>query len=92
VLGYRILRSASADGPFDLMGESSVPGFTGVPLPHDTQFCYVMESYNANMVSARSAALCAMVTEEPDPDPDPDPDTGPDTGPDTIYLPRLGRP
>jgi hypothetical protein len=79
VLGYRILRGTSANGPFDLMGESSVPGYSDVPLLRDVTYCYAVESYNANTVSARSAALCAKLGPAQDPDLQP------------LYLPSVRR-
>ncbi len=61
VLGYRILRGTQPSGPFDLMGESTITGFTDVPVPRNRQFCYVIESYNANTVSPRSAPVCGRL-------------------------------
>lgn len=61
VLGYRILRANSADGPFDLLGETSVPGHVDVPLPREVTYCYAVESYNADTISPRSDAVCGML-------------------------------
>jgi hypothetical protein len=78
ILGYRIWRGSTEDGPFDLMGETSVLGFTDVPLPRETTFCYAVEAYNSNSISPRSNAVCgelaAVVQEDA-----------------TIFMPLLGR-
>jgi hypothetical protein len=81
ILGYRIWRSNSANGTFDLIGETTLPGFTDVPLPRETNFCYAVEAYNANTISPRSNAICgqlaAVVEEEEEVD--------------QIFMPLLGK-
>ena len=62
--GYRILRAIDAAGPFETMGESSVPRHSDVSVPRGETFCYAVQSYNANSVSPRSAAICGMLPPE----------------------------
>jgi hypothetical protein len=62
VTGFRILRGASAEGPFELVGESSLPTFTDPMVQHWQSYCYAVQAYNANSFSEQSEPRCGELS------------------------------
>jgi hypothetical protein len=59
VSGYRILRSTSPDGPWQLAGESAIATFTDTLVEPGESYCYAVQAYNAALFSAQGPASCA---------------------------------
>jgi len=47
IAGYRVLRSTSSGGPYELIGETTTPFFTDGGLTSDTAYYYVVQAYDA---------------------------------------------
>ncbi len=78
VSSYRILRSSTATGPFELVGEASVTTFADTLLEPGRSYCYAVQAYNANTFSPRSDAICGELPAALD-------------GDNKVYLPLVSR-
>ncbi|MGB5050545.1 MAG: choice-of-anchor Q domain-containing protein [Caldilineaceae bacterium] len=56
--GFRVLRATSVDGPFELVGESAVAGFSDVLVERGQTYCYTVQAHNNGTLSATSQAVC----------------------------------
>jgi hypothetical protein len=67
VSGYRIYRSDTLQGPWSLVGESAVPGFTDTSVELRKTYCYKLQTYNTQKaLSPFSVATCsAFVSDQP---------------------------
>jgi hypothetical protein len=64
VSGYRVYRSLTSDGPWELIGESVVPAFTDATTERGRQYCYGVRAHNSQSAfSARSQATCGRLTD-----------------------------
>jgi hypothetical protein len=54
--GYRILRSQTPGGPFELVGEATGTHLVDVQLQHSTVYTYVVQSYDASGVLSEYSA------------------------------------
>lgn len=59
--GFRILRGASPTGPFELVGEASVGGFSDTLVERGRAYCYAVQAFNANSRSPLSPAVCGSL-------------------------------
>jgi hypothetical protein len=50
VAGYRILRSTQPGGPYELVGESTVPAYTALLPQTGKTYSYVVQAYDAHGV------------------------------------------
>lgn len=58
ISSYRILRSSTTEGLFELIGEASETIFTDTPVERGRSYCYAVQAYNANSFSLHSEAVC----------------------------------
>jgi len=56
--GYRILRSTSISGTYELAGESAAERFTDTLVRHGQAYCYRVQAYSGNTLSPLSAPVC----------------------------------
>ncbi len=56
--GYRILRSTSISGTYELAGESAAERFTDTLVRHRQAYCYRVQAYSGNTLSPLSAPVC----------------------------------
>ncbi len=59
--GYRILRSVGEDGPFTLIGESTVTNFTDMAVERGQSYCYQIQAYSTDTLSQASTPQCGEV-------------------------------
>ena len=61
-LGYRILRSTTSGGPYELVGETLEPAFTDAHVHRGDTYYYVVQAYDAaGILSDYSAEASASV-------------------------------
>ncbi len=56
--GYRILRSTSLTGAYELIGESATTVFTDIQVHHWQTYCYEVQAHNNGALSPLSAPIC----------------------------------
>jgi hypothetical protein len=56
--GFRILRSTSISGTYELAGESAAERFTDTLVKHGQTYCYQVQAYSGNTLSPLSAPVC----------------------------------
>jgi predicted outer membrane repeat protein len=59
--GYRVLRGATAAGPFELVGESAAPDFADVLAVRGDTYCYVVQAHNGDGFSPVSGPACGAL-------------------------------
>ena len=59
--GYRLLRSESEAGPYELVGESALPLFTDTLAQHGQPYCYQAQAHNNGTLSPLSQPVCGQL-------------------------------
>jgi predicted outer membrane repeat protein len=57
-LGYQVLRSATPEGALELIGQSATPTFSDLLAAPGRTYCYAIQAYTTNSLSAPSAVVC----------------------------------
>jgi fibronectin type 3 domain-containing protein len=62
VSGYRVLRSQTPGGPYELVGETTGNVHYDLGLTLDQTYCYVVQSYDrSGLISPNSQEVCNLV-------------------------------
>ncbi len=59
--GYRVLRSTTPDGLYELIGESAVAGYTDTLAQRGLTYCYRVQAHNGGAFSPLSEAVCGQL-------------------------------
>jgi hypothetical protein len=63
IAGYRILRSQTLTGTYELIGETTSANYTDRLLQRGQNYCYIVQAYDTNgLLSADTEPVCGSVS------------------------------